>query len=66
MAPFRQPPNPSVERTANGGARLPAPAMSVAPSAAAHLKLQGLPYKGFPRFSKRFSNFYCLIVVLPQ
>jgi hypothetical protein len=31
-------PNPSVERTSNGGARLRAPSTSVAPLAAAHLK----------------------------
>ena len=36
-------PNPSVERASNGGAHWRAPPRSVAPLAAAHLELQGLP-----------------------
>ena len=35
---LHQPPNPSIERTANGGSRLCAPSTSVAPSAAAHVQ----------------------------
>ena len=35
---LHQPPNPSIERTANGGLHRRAPCLSVAPSAAAHVQ----------------------------
>ena len=38
MGVSRASPNPSIERTANGGAHCHAPSLSVAPSAAAHVK----------------------------